>query len=484
MLSKEQYLSIDKRVFIVIMVMSFYMILSKIYPFTNGTAAGTDLFQLIFVVLMCVISIEGYVGFRGKRISGSLMTGPAALSFAVLLILGTEESIFVYAFPVLIASIMYMNKRFAVVGSLIILVANLVKSVTTAVLHIQNTGSPELRWIISVIVCIGVYVVMDISEKFNLGRIQEAERAAQIQKENIDKMNATADQINTSFEQANDSLVDLMDCINSSDISTQNIAAGMRTASTAVAEQSGMCDEIQKNTDKAKEENSKVKEISDVTADNVAAGAKLMRDLKAQAADVENTSKATYEATTRLTSKVDEVQNIIGDILNISSQTNLLALNASIEAARAGEAGRGFAVVADEIRQLSEQTKSATEKITNIIGELISDAKVAGDSVEHSVETIAKQTEMIDVTEEKFQVIDAQVVDLKNSIESMDKSMMDIVQATDVIANNISNLSSTTDSVTQSTNDGTEKSREAVKKMEECVEKLANISKLAESLKS
>lgn len=59
-------------------------------------------------------------------------------------------------------------------------------------------------------------------------------------------------------------------------------------------------------------------------------------------------------------------------------------MNASIEAARAGEAGKGFAVVAEEIRQLSEQTKDATNRITDIIQDLNEDAQHAMDSMEHS----------------------------------------------------------------------------------------------------
>ncbi|MES2031057.1 MAG: PAS domain-containing methyl-accepting chemotaxis protein [Pseudomonadota bacterium] len=69
----------------------------------------------------------------------------------------------------------------------------------------------------------------------------------------------------------------------------------------------------------------------------------------------------------RLTSAAHAMGGIVGLIGDITGQINLLALNATIESARAGEAGRGFAVVAAEVKNLANQAKQATDKISSEI---------------------------------------------------------------------------------------------------------------------
>ena len=77
-----------------------------------------------------------------------------------------------------------------------------------------------------------------------------------------------------------------------------------------------------------------------------------------------------------------EIIGIVQTITGISAMTNILALNASIEAARAGEQGKGFAVVAEEIKKLSEQTKTATEHIGEIVCGVVDNTEKAVASME------------------------------------------------------------------------------------------------------
>lgn len=91
------------------------------------------------------------------------------------------------------------------------------------------------------------------------------------------------------------------------------------------------------------------------------------------------TTASSEEAAANLLGSMKLMEEIASLIREIAGRVNILALNAAIEAARAGEAGKGFAVVASEVKNLSNQTATATDKIVTEIGAVQAiSSKVAG----------------------------------------------------------------------------------------------------------
>ena len=118
----------------------------------------------------------------------------------------------------------------------------------------------------------------------------------------------------------------------------------------------------------AEELNASVREISEA-----------MVKSKETASDAVRRVERADEQAQRLNIAAQSMSGIVELIGDITGQINLLALNATIELARAGEAGRGFAVAAAEVKNLANQAKQATDKITGEIGSLNG---ISGDVVE------------------------------------------------------------------------------------------------------
>ena len=297
-------------------------------------------------------------------------------------------------------------------------------------------------------------------------------------------MAQVADEISSHFTEAMKMVDELKQCVDTCNFAMENIADSTENTAESIQAQAAMCVEIHTASDTAESEIHAMKDASDRTMQTISEGSDEIHRLKEQAQSVADASDATVQVITRLTAQINNVQEFIGDILNIAGKTNLLALNASIEAARAGEAGKGFAVVADEIRELSTQTKEASNNITTIIHELNGDAKSANESIEASAASVRTQNKMIENMRSRFDNIYEEMTELAAKVKNTEESVNVILTSTDTISENITQLSATSEEVAASSTEGLRTSETSVENMNRCKEILEKISSLAATLKS
>ncbi|WP_417819397.1 methyl-accepting chemotaxis protein [Terasakiella sp.] len=110
-----------------------------------------------------------------------------------------------------------------------------------------------------------------------------------------------------------------------------------------------------------------------------------------RAVKIATETSATIE---ELSTTVAEISNVVSLITDIAEQTNMLALNATIESARAGESGKGFAVVASEVKNLANQTSSATDEISRQITHIQAGTTRAVNAIDNISNVIQKMNDI------------------------------------------------------------------------------------------
>lgn len=475
-MTESQYDRANRKVYPVVLLQLAIMTGVTILKLVQGITISKIIMVIVAIIGIFILGYVMKADFHGKQRAIGLL-GTAAGVYFIFLLLSDTGTVYAYALPLMAASTIYLNVRFLYYGGTIAIVGNIIHIIVMFATNNPAKGDMLFNFIIIVIVICVVYNVSITLTAFN-------EENLQVQKEASDKMILVADNLVKHFDEVKDKLGALSEVIQSNNESMSNIADSTGSSAEAIQEQAMMCSEIQSNTDVAERETAKMLEKSKLTMETVAEGAKLVAGLKEQAANVEQASNLAAESTKQVNNRAEEVKGIVATILSISSQTNLLALNASIEAARAGEAGKGFAVVADEIRQLSEQTKEATNKITDIINVLNSDAEKAVESMEHSANSIKEQSEMIDTTKDKFESINEEMKSLTEVVTNMEGVITAILQSTNTISENISNLSATSQEIAASSTEGQQTAENAVHEMGEVHSVIDVTYMLAQDLKN
>ena len=279
---------------------------------------------------------------------------------------------------------------------------------------------------------------------------------------NNDEVGSLAGGVNTFIGELQNLIGHIMKLSNEIQNSTGKINNNIFDANENAANISAVTEELSASMDVVSNTtgtvNAGVSNLADIVTQIVSKsdeGTVLVDDIKVRASDVKDDTiknresvKTTLDekadvlnASIEKSAKIEQINSLTDDILDISSQTNLLALNASIEAARAGEAGKGFAVVADEIRQLADNSRVTASNIQAVNAEVVAAVKdlmasstellkFVGDKVLADYEDFEKTTDDYYNDAEKMKdiidVFSVSVKELHETTEEMSAAMSNI----------------------------------------------------------
>ena len=267
----------------------------------------------------------------------------------------------------------------------------------------------------------------------------------------------------------------------------QTVASGAEEQSAQVEETSATISELREQIKEVNDNSDEMNKRAENVMENIESGNQALNTTEKSISKVKNNTKTTASAINSLGESSKEIGEIVDLINGISDQTNLLALNAAIEAARAGEAGRGFSVVAEEIRELAEQSSSATEDIAKLIKSIQKDVKKAVENMEENESAVNESVEAIDTTSTSFTEITNQAEELENliknirdEVERMNENSVNVKKAVDEISEVSETAAANAEEVAASSEEQAASTQTVVDASEELVDMVERLNQIVD----
>lgn len=249
-----------------------------------------------------------------------------------------------------------------------------------------------------------------------------------------EKIQNTVIEVSSSTEQLQSSSDTLMDKAKETQNDVNQQQSQAQLAAAAMTEMSASAAEVSTSANQANNLSSSALSTAnnsrEVVVNAVSSMSSLSDQLTSTSAIIENLRKDS-----------EQIGSVLDVIRSIAEQTNLLALNAAIEAARAGEQGRGFAVVADEVRSLASRTQESTEEIQTIIQTLQQRSESAFKAITGSCTSAESTSELVQSTEQSLVKIAEFMDEINNSITHISEAAGQQAIVSDEVSQNVNAVS-------------------------------------------
>ncbi len=242
-------------------------------------------------------------------------------------------------------------------------------------------------------------------------------------REIITNIEQNFDQTNKSVKTIKDAAADAEEQANAIASTIEEIASGAENSSSSILQ---TAEAVEESTRLASEVQEKAKHsfnLSQEMLDTLTHSKGIINSLVNSVQNLSKEQENSLMEVESLEKNATEIENIISLVGEIAEQTNLLALNASIEAARAGEHGQGFAVVADEVRKLADQSSTAVQGISELIGKMQQGVKQVVGRIQEQVEYARKEAEKGEESNVAIEQVSTSVNEVVDAVHQISQLM-------------------------------------------------------------
>lgn len=439
--------------------------------------------RAIVSVVIFIAFFVCYFKFRGTDKVSYACISCMLLSYAVTILTQRHTYMYALVFPIMLTTVVYMSIKLTNIVFVVCVILNIIAGAKNFIQYPDVQDQCFMQVIYTIVFCVTVSVVVKTLAKHTDENHEEIVKQMSASEAISSEIINNSEKLVASLDEAKEKAKELTQSMEVTQDSVGEISQSVKFTAEAIETQTVKTNDIQANINNAEAETTQMKNSAHESKQAIIEGVELIMSLRDKASETSEMTKQTREKTVELDESIKEVESIIATILGISQQTNLLSLNASIEAARAGEAGKGFAVVADEIRNLSDETKAATEQIANIIGRLTETVAEASDNMGKSASFVEEQNNMIDDTKNKFDIVIDKTQFLYDTIENLANEIEEILHSNEQITDSIINLSATSEQVAASSDSCEAVCQDSVNVLEQMNEVLNEIFEISENIK-
>lgn len=218
-------------------------------------------------------------------------------------------------------------------------------------------------------------------------------------------------------------------------------------------------------------------------ADSAQAGQQVTNDVAEDIGELYTTTQEISTVINEMNKSSEEINEIASMIGGIAEQTTLLALNAAIEAARAGEHGRGFSVVAKETGKLAEQSKQASQMISQLIVQMMNRSTHAVNVIQKGLQKVEAGKSLSAKATSTFETIFQELKDTLAQINTVAESAQQMAGRNEMVINAVTSVAAISEEGMATTQEISATVQEQSAGAEEVAALADNLTNIAESMR-